>query len=103
MICDKCAGTGQVPDPEDVACEARLKVRHEEIECWAVRAHPGDPHIAMLYEPCPACLGYDEHSGECPRGDETGGVQHWYAWEDGASFPKLVPDQFGEEWGRKWR
>lgn len=87
-VCPSCtcqAGCGY--------CDAKTVRLHETFSCLSEANHPM-PHRGMLvYPPCPACGGLEDHSDVCPTGgfsDESSGLCE-VQWVDGDDEPQLVP------------
>lgn len=109
VTCEHCHGSGYVvveAVEEEFECP-ELVVGHERIHCYATVPHPGEPHMAILCEPCPDCGGYDECWQFCatydmePRRDP---LNKWYRWNDGDVALTREPDRVvAAEWRRRFQ
>ena len=83
--CISCTCVELVDDAE-VACEATIVVGSETVGCFASRQHPGQPHAAILCDPCICCGQFDECDESCviydmePSPKDT---SDWWFWNDG--------------------
>lgn len=103
ITCDKCRGRGELDvDDAEAPCEVELVLGHETLHCFASRKHPGQPHMAILCDPCSACGAYEEHHETCgvyemePFPPDT---SSWWLWQDSA----LAPSRAAEGQGQAWR
>lgn len=71
-------------------CLDQVRYGHETFECLEAAGHLG-PHKSSLVPPaCSACGGLEEHTGTCPRMEETDSrITHEVQWDD-SSMVTLV-------------
>lgn len=82
MKCDKCNGTGEIPDPNDELtiggfCPASIQLwgktsyDGDHLTCIRKGLHPNRPHFSIMAPPCEHCLGMDMHTDLCPNSEYT--------------------------------
>lgn len=108
IACPKCNGRGRVlVTDQAMPCEATLDLNHETIDCYASRQHPGEPHMAILCEPCMECGGYEEHAPGvyCASylAEPNDPPLHWWQWRDGDLALTRAPDGAGQEWRNRYQ